>query len=236
MIKAIAIDDEPLALSQIQRFAERIPDVTLLGAFYSTDDARRALQADSVDLIFLDIEMPDGSGVDFARSLGDNAPAIIFTTAYPQYAVEGFRLDAVDYLLKPLAFEEMEQAVAKVRRRLAENSAAGDAAAPTIYIKASGTIHRVALDDILYIKGLGEYVQIFLRGDGATPITTFDSIKRFEKELPASTFMRVHKSYLVNLRAITSATRTTASLPGATIPVGEKYRAAFLAYMRSRLG
>lgn len=231
MIRCIAIDDEPLALQQLSRYIARIPELEMLGAFYRVEDAKDAIEREKVDLMFLDIEMPDTNGVDFAHQLGEKAPYIIFTTAYPQYAVEGFRLDAVDYLLKPLSFDEMQQAVEKVKRRQA---AAAQLPAKELFLKVSGSVRKIAIEDILYIKGLAEYVQIYTRG-ATSPITTFDSLKRLDDELSQQGFMRVHKSYIVNLSAIESATRNTTTIADTAIPIGDKYRTNFTLHLKKLL-
>lgn len=228
MIRCIAIDDEPLALQQISRYISRIPDLELLGTYFSVEDAKSVIANGDVHVMFLDIEMPGISGVDFAQQLDKDAPYIIFTTAYPQYAVDGFRLDAVDYLLKPLSFDEMVAAVEKLKRRRA---AEHEREEKDLFVKASGSVRRIAIDDIIYIKGLAEYVQIWTRG-AVNPVTTFDSLKRLEETLSKHAFMRVHKSYLINLAAIESATRTVVTIAGVDIPVGEKYRSEFARYIK----
>lgn len=230
MIRCVAIDDEPLALQQIARYISRIPELELVGSYYSAEDARRVIETANIDVIFLDIEMPDINGVDFAQQLGKSAPYIIFTTAYPQYAVEGFRLDAVDYLLKPLSFDDMLAAVDKLKRRRAAEPRHEK---KELFIKDSGIVRKIAVSDILYIKGLAEYVQIWTRG-ATVPVTTFDSLKRLDEELSAHGIMRVHKSYLINLNAIDSATRSSVTIAGTVIPVGEKYRGNFNQYIKNK--
>lgn len=232
MIRCIAIDDEPLALAQISRYIGRVESLELVGAFYSVQQARAVIESEKVDLLFLDIEMPDINGVDFARSLGDKCPYIIFTTAYPQFAVDGFRLDAVDYLLKPLSMEELEKAVEKVKRR--QKSASQPVREQELFVKVSGSVRRIAIADILYIKGLSEYVQIWIRGLDS-PLTSFGALKHFEEQLADGSFMRVHKSYIINLKAVDSATRSSVKIGSVSIPVGEKYRTDFIKYLKTEL-
>lgn len=238
-ISCIAVDDEPLALDQIARYINRIPGLRLLGTFLTVSQAREFLAAAHVDLVFLDIEMPGVGGMEFARSLRSEesagGPEVIFTTAWPDYAVEGYRVDAVDYLLKPLSMDELEEAVDKVSRRLrARHSATtetADAPRSTIHVKVKGMIKNVAIDDILFVKGLGEYVRLTVKGE-TLPLTVHDSIKHLESTFPADRFMRVHKSYFINLDHIDSASRERVVIGGVEIPVGEKYRKAFYAYLR----
>lgn len=237
MIRCIAIDDEPLALRQLTLYIGRIADLDLVGSFFSVDDAAKLVADREVDLIFLDINMPDCSGTEYARKLGRDAPYIIFTTAYPQYAVEGFRLDAVDYLLKPLSFAEMEEAVEKVRRRFQADQKFGTESADSraLYVKTRGTVRKIMPEDILYIKGLGEYVQIRIRGEKGM-VVTLESMRRLEERLRPYGHMRVHRSYIVNLAEVSAATTSQLQMADVCIPVGETYKARFREYLRSKTG
>ena len=236
-IRCIAIDDEPLALEQIKRYIGRIHELKLVGTCLTVQQAKELMATESIDLIFLDIEMPQCNGMDFAKSIIDTYTpiSIIFTTAYPQFAVEGFRLDAVDYLLKPLAFEDMEIAVEKVKRRMSLLSPTFNESKTDshIFVKASGAMHKVSVDDILYIKGLSEYVQICVRGESKL-LTTHDSLKRYEELLPKGKFMRIHKSYLINLSCIEGADTESVTVGGTTFPIGQKYRPAFKEFLKSK--
>lgn len=234
MIRCIAVDDEPLALDQIARYIRRIPSLELVAACYSTEQAAELLGAGDIDLLFLDIEMPDSNGVDFAHTLDKGAPYVIFTTAYPQYAVDGFRLDAVDYLMKPLSFDEMTEAVEKVKRRMASDNEQQSDVDEHIYVKADGTVRRIRKEDIAYVKGLSEYVQIAIRGERQL-ITTHDSLKHFEELLDDECFMRIHKSYILNLAHIDEADRTQVKVGGTILPVGDKYRASFQQFLKKLL-
>lgn len=235
MIRCIAVDDEPLALDQIARYIGRIPSLELVATCYSTVQAAEFINSGSIDLIFLDIEMPDSNGVDFAHTLEKGAPYVIFTTAYPQYAVDGFRLDAVDYLMKPLSFDELTEAIEKVKRRMTsaiepDNTDEDDC----IYVKSDGTVRKINQEEIIYVKGLSEYVQIALRGERQL-ITTHDSLKHFEEILDKNRFMRIHKSFIVNLKHIDEADRAQVKLGGATLPVGDKYRSSFQQFLKNLL-
>lgn len=234
MIRCIAVDDEPLALDQIARYIRRIPSLELVAACYSTEQAVELLNSGDIDLLFLDIEMPDSNGVDFAHTLDKGAPYVIFTTAYPQYAVDGFRLDAVDYLMKPLSFDEMTEAVEKVKRRMASDYEQQSDVDEHIYVKADGTVRRIRKEDIVYVKGLSEYVQIAIRGERLL-ITTHDSLKHFEELLDDECFMRIHKSYILNLAHIDEADRMQVKVGGTILPVGDKYRASFQQFLKKLL-
>lgn len=230
-LRCIAVDDEPLALMQIAKYAERMPRLELVGTFHSGTEAMGCVREGGIDLMFLDIEMPDFSGLEVAAMLADAAPLIVFTTAWPQYALEGYRLDVVDYLLKPLDFGEMQTAVEKALRR---KTADARNAEHEIFVKADGVMHRLSPAEILYIKGLGEYVRIFLK-DRKHTLTSLISMKSLEAELEPQGFMRLHKSYLVNLALLDRASRTHVVIGGEKIPVGKKAQPDFLKYLKSRI-
>ncbi|MCF0202220.1 MAG: response regulator transcription factor [Bacteroidaceae bacterium] len=238
MIRCIAIDDEPLALEQIARYIGRIPELQLVGTGMTVAQAQTLMEGSGVDLIFLDIEMPGCSGVEFARYLSDqpHTPFIIFTTAYPQYAIEGFRVDAVDYLLKPLSFDDLSSAVEKVKRRMAASSTPptdeGDDTQSTLVLKSGTTMRRLSMDDICYIKGLSEYVQICLLSD-SKPVTIHESLKHFESILPKDKFLRIHKSYIINLAHIEESNSQQVTVNGRPLPIGQKYRTDFRQYIKS---
>jgi two-component system LytT family response regulator len=217
MIKCIAIDDEPLALRQIKSYIERLPQLELCASCSSAIEAQKALQDNSVDLIFADINMPDMSGIDFVRSL-QTPTMVIFTTAYSEYAIEGFRLDAVDYLLKPFSFTDFERAIGKAvslfeLKQLRDNQqdstdttpAAESDSNDSISIKADYKVSLVRYSDIIFIESVGEYVRLHLTN--ASPITTLFRLKNMETALPSDRFMRVHRSYIVNLEHIAAYAR-----------------------------
>lgn len=261
MLKCLIIDDEPLALRQLAAYIAKIPYLELVASCNSALKAQLVVATEPVDLIFVDINMPDLNGVDFVRSMTHNRPMIVFTTAYSEYAVEGFRLDAVDYLLKPFSLSDFSRAAAKAYslyelRRLQQQPAPAPApseAAPTpveeatpptppaeereeepketeyISVKADYKTVLVKLQEIVYIESEGEYVRIHL-ADGRR-ITTLYRIKNMEAQLPTERFMRIHRSYIVNLQAITGYVRGRVYLgEKVDLPIGENYREAFQAY------
>lgn len=240
MLKCIAIDDEPLALRQISAYIAKIPYLELAATFNNAIEAQQRLASERVDLIFVDINMPDLNGVDFVRALTDR-PMVVFTTAYSEYAIDGFKLDAVDYLLKPFSFADFSRAAAKANSlyelrqgRLPAQPDSDSEATPKdreyISVKADYKVSLVRIADIVYIESEGEYVRMHL-GDGST-ITTLFRLKNMEAALPSEQFMRVHRSYIVNLRAIRSYVRGRIFLSDTEyVPIGENYKEAFQNYI-----
>ena len=240
MLKCIAIDDEPLALRQITGYISKIPYLVLSATFNNAIDAQQRLTEEPADLIFADINMPDLNGVDFVRALPDR-PMVIFTTAYSEYAVEGFKLDAVDYLLKPFSFADFSRSAAKAnslyelrQNRRSEPQETASEATPRdkeyISVKADYKVSLVRIAEIIYLESEGEYVRMHL-ADGST-ITTLFRLKNMETALPAESFMRVHRSYIVNLRAIKAYVKGRIFLSdNEYIPIGENYKEAFQAYI-----
>ena len=240
MLKCIAIDDEPLALRQITGYISKIPYLELSATFNNAIDAQQRLTEEPADLIFADINMPDLNGVDFVRALPDR-PMVIFTTAYSEYAVEGFKLDAVDYLLKPFSFADFSRSAAKAnslyelrQNRRSKLQETASEATPRdkeyISVKADYKVSLVRIAEIIYLESEGEYVRMHL-ADGST-ITTLFRLKNMETALPAESFMRVHRSYIVNLRAIKAYVKGRIFLSdNEYIPIGENYKEAFQAYI-----
>ena len=227
MIRVLAIDDEPLALRQLEMYIAKVPFLTLVAACNSASAARPHLE--SVDAVFLDINMPDLSGMDFIKSL-PNPPAVIFTTAYSEYAVEGFRVNAVDYLLKPFSFNEFLKSCEKLRGHFEMKVALSEKVKdPILHFKAD--YHTISIDvrKIIYVESMSEYIKIFL-SDSETPVIVHYSLKHLIEQLPADRFMRIHRSFIVALSHISEASRTSVRLDnGVTLPVGELFRPAFAA-------
>lgn len=258
MIKCIAIDDEPLALRQIINYMKRIPYLELSATFSNAVEARDWLLDNSVDLIFVDINMPDLNGVDFVRSLSE-PPMIIFTTAYSEYAVEGFKLDAIDYLLKPFGFDELARSASKahslfeLQNLRLQTEAAAVAAISTsstdesngedgvdeavdkeyISIRADHKTSLVKIANIVYLESEGEYVRMHLN-DGSKIVTLF-RLKNMETALPSEQFMRVHRSYIINLACVTGYTKGRVFLEGDDyVPIGDSYKENFHNYINDK--
>jgi DNA-binding LytR/AlgR family response regulator len=223
MIKAIALDDEPPALTVLQHYCSRAAgSISLMEAFTSIKAARRYLESEVPDLIFLDIHMPALSGLDLAAQL-DRRTQVIFTTAHSEYALDGFNLNAVDYLLKPYTFERFEQAIEKARLVLQAR-----ATAPRIeghvLLRVEYALVKVELNDILFIEGLDDYVKVHL--EGARPLLVRMTLKAMEEKLPDA-FLRVHRSYIVSLPKIEAVRNKNIQVKGQEIPVGSRYEELF---------
>lgn len=227
MIRCIAIDDEPLALKQMKTYIEKTPFLKFLDSFDNALQALPFLKENNVDLIFLDINMPDISGMDFFKSLQD-PPSVIFTTAYSEYAVEGFKVDAIDYLLKPIGYTDFLKAAQKANQRInpviEESEIKSDN--KYLFIKSEYKIIRINLVDIKYIESMREYLRIHI--ENQTPVMTLMSVKKMEEFLPEKDFMRVHRSYIVHLNKITTIERNRIIFDKKVyIPVSEQYKEKF---------
>ncbi len=232
MISCIAIDDEPLALRQMSTYISKTPFLVLKAQFDNALDAYEYLQNHAVDLMFVDINMPDLNGMDFVKSL-QRSPKVIFTTAYSEYALEGFKVDAVDYLLKPIGYSDFLKAVTKARERLGITEAVESRLESTddfLFIKTDYKIVRLNLHDITYIESMREYVRVHLVHQ--KPVMTLQSMKKMEAALPGHQFMRVHRSYIVNLNRITTVERLRIIFDDKTIiPVSDHYKEKFQEYL-----
>lgn len=232
MIKCIAIDDEPHALRQLAEYIEAVPYLSLEGSFESAFDACNFLHDNAIDLIFVDINMPDINGIDFVKSLSKNVK-IVFITAHSEFAYEGFQLDAADYLLKPISFTDFLKSANKVNERyFQQNSSLPEIQQNRdyLFIKSEYRVIRINFKDIKYIESKREYVKIFL--DGSEPITTLMSIKKLEETLPGNMFMRVHRSFIVNLNKITVVERNRIVFDNKVyIPISENYGEKFQTFM-----
>lgn len=229
MIKAIIVDDEPLALEVLETYISQLPNVELVQKCENAFQANEALKNHTVDLMFLDIQMPQLSGIDFLKTLS-NPPFVIFTTAYPDYAVEGFELNAVDYLLKPISLERFMKAVNKVSdkivaRKSDNDSSPADSNEDFFFVKADKKLVKVNFDDILYIEGLKDYV-IIRQENGR--VITLQTMKSLEDRLPLHSFKRVHRSYIVNIKKITAILGNMVELMEQgkikQLPIGKNYR------------
>ncbi|MBR3290989.1 MAG: response regulator transcription factor [Bacteroidales bacterium] len=229
MIRVIIIDDEPLALRQLEMYIAKVSFLELVAACSSATAAKSYL--DHTDAIFLDINMPDMSGMDFIKSL-PHPPAVVFTTAYSEYAVEGFRINAVDYLLKPFSFKEFETSCVKLREYMEMRAAFEEkVAGPILHFKADHRTVSVDTRKIVFVESWSEYIKIHLVDAGA-PVIVLYSLKNLIEQLPKGRFMRIHRSYIIALEHIAEASRTSVRLDnGAKLPVGESYRPAFGAYL-----
>ncbi|GGC13327.1 LytR/AlgR family response regulator transcription factor [Dyadobacter sediminis] len=238
ILKCIAVDDEPLALGLVCAFIDKTPFLSLEGRYSSAVEALQYIQNQQADILFLDIQMPDLTGIELARILeksGTRAPRIIFTTAFNQYALDGFRVDALDYLLKPFNYEEFLRAASRAQayvELLQKASSAGPAEPKDeyLFLKVEYQLLRIAYDDILYMEGLKDYVKVHLKSD-SKPVLSLTSLKALEEKLPVSKFMRVHRSFIVNLDKISAVTRNTIQIGTITIPVSDQYKEGFSQFL-----
>tara|TARA_R110002124_G_scaffold89812_9_gene229540 strand:- start:110 stop:817 length:708 start_codon:yes stop_codon:yes gene_type:complete len=222
-LKCIAIDDEPFALEIMGEDIQKIEFLELVGLFHNTEDAIPMIQNGAVDLLFLDIQMPTTTGMQFLRSL-EEAPMVILTTAYEQYAIEGFELDVVDYLLKPIPFDRFTQAAQRAYTLYSLNNQQNKSSEEKqfLYVNAQYQKVRIDYEEILYVEGMKDYVKIFLQ-DKPKPILTRMNLKRMESLLTSDQFCRIHNSFIVSLDKITASLRTKVFFDNIEIPIGDKF-------------
>ncbi|MFM2392451.1 MAG: hypothetical protein RLZZ546_428 [Bacteroidota bacterium] len=200
MIKTIIVDDEPLALEILESFVSKMPNLQLVARCENAFEANEVLQNQKIDLMFLDIQMPQLSGVDFLKSLS-SPPNVVFTTAFAEYAVEGFELNAVDYLVKPISLDRFMKAVNKVSEKISQKneSISEELNEQFFFVKADKKLVKVNFDEIVYIEGLKDYVII---KNEATRVITLQTMKSLEEKLPPTIFRRIHRSFIVNMNKI----------------------------------
>jgi len=237
-IRCLIVDDEPLALDLIEDYVLRTPFLDLANKFNSPFQAIAALQNEKIDLIFLDIQMPDLSGIELSKLL-HNGPKVIFTTAYSQYALEGFKVDALDYLVKPISFQEFLKASNKALTwfsLLEQNSCVKNIEKPSntsIFVKSEYRLIKVELNSILYIEGLKDYVKIYVNYQ-TKPILSLMSLKKLKEELSPRQFMRVHRSFIVNLEQIVKIERNRIVFSSVYIPIADSYKDQFQEFLNKK--
>ena len=251
MIRCLAIDDEPLALQQLAAYIKKVPFLELAAQCQSALEARQFLEQETVDAIFCDINMPDLNGMDFVKSLA-SPPLIVFTTAYSEYAVEGFKVNAVDYLLKPFGLQDFQRAANRLKERKEERLRVGelcsgmrgkrneDTSAADIsltsdilFLKTDYRIVKVSISDIRYVEAMSEYLKVWLEGE-QKPIITLLSMKKMEERLPDS-FMRIHRSYIINLNKIQEVNKNRIIMDAETyLPIGDLYKESFQRYLDTK--
>ena len=236
MIRCLAIDDEPLALRQLAAYLQKVPFFELVDSCQSALEAMAILEKQEVDVIYIDINMPDLNGLDFVRSL-QHPPMVVFTTAYQEYAVEGYKVDAIDYLLKPFGMSDVLRAADKVKRQydlLHTASLSPMDEDDALFLKTEYRVVRVLVSHIIYIEGMSEYLRIHV-ADHPKPIIVLLSMKKMEERLSNADFMRIHKSYIINLHHIAEINRSRVVLDnGAEIPVGDSYREKLNEYVSQK--
>ena len=233
MIRCMAIDDEPLALQQIVAYIGKVPFLELAAQCQSAMEAKAFLEQDTVDAIFCDINMPDLNGMDFVKSLV-TPPLIVFTTAYSEYAVEGFRVNAVDYLLKPFGLQDFQRAANRLLSLTSHLSPlTSHLENDVVFIKTEYRVVKVSISDIRYVEAMSEYLKVYLEGE-AKPIITLLSMKKMEERLPDN-FMRIHRSYIVNLKNVQEVNKNRIIMDADTyLPIGDMYKDTFQAYLDTK--
>ncbi|MBT6235739.1 LytTR family DNA-binding domain-containing protein [Bacteroidia bacterium] len=233
-MNCIAVDDEPLALDIIEAYVAKHPDLKLVARCNNAAEASEVLKKHKVDLMFLDINMPEIDGLSFVKSL-ENKPLFMFTTAYPDHAVEGFELDAIDYLLKPIAYDRFEKGVEKAKEyfQLKNNSGAAesDLEHEHIFVKANQKLIKLAYSDIYYVEAFADYVKIFLQDK---KIVTLQTMKKMEQKLPSEMFSRVHRSFIVNRKHVSAFSTSGCEVNGVKIPIGKNYKEDFVGIMKGK--
>ncbi|SDX80271.1 LytR/AlgR family response regulator transcription factor [Hymenobacter psychrophilus] len=238
-VSCIVVDDEPLARKVLVDFCGQVTFLALQGQFGDALAAAAFLQDNPVDVVFLDIQMPRLTGLQLAQLLPAPGPRIIFTTAHPDYAVQSYELPALDYLLKPISFERFVQAAHRARAALLppaattatpEAAAADPAAADEVlFVRHDSRLRRVLVDDIYYVEGQKEYLMYYT---ATGKLLILQSFRKLEEQLPAGRFVRIHKSYLINLRHLEFVERHRVQVHGASLPIGETYREGLLEVLR----
>jgi DNA-binding LytR/AlgR family response regulator len=244
MIKCIAIDDEPLALKKLVTYIKKIPYLELVAQCHSAIEAQKVIDQQEVEAIFLDINMPDLNGMDFAKSLEQDhskGPVLVFTTAYSEYAIEGYKANGVGYLLKPYGFDEFEAAAQKVKDVCEIRQQAKDEVSTQIgddgiiYVKSDYKIVRINIEQIRYIEAMSEYLRISCEGKDK-PVIVLLSMKKIEEHLPSNKFMRIHRSFIINLDKVSEVKKNHVLMEGdVSLPIGDNYKDAFINYLNSKI-
>lgn len=231
MIRTLLVDDEPLALDILESYVAKLPDLELVGRCENAIQANEIIRTGEVDLVFMDIQMPQMTGIELLKSLS-NPPSIVFTTAYAEYAVEGFELNATDYLLKPIAFDRFLKAVNKVQESITKTS--DSKSDEFFFVKADKKLVKIHYSEILYIEGLKDYV-IIKKEEGR--VIALQTMKSLESKLPSDNFMRVHRSYIINVSKIKAVVGNSIEIVEAgkpkSIPIGKNYKEDLLKIIES---
>lgn len=235
-IKCIAIDDEPLALELVAKFIRQTSFLDICATFDNAIEALSFVNTNDIDLIFLDIQMPDLSGMEFARIIdgkkGEKKPRIIFTTAYNQFAIEGYKVDALDYLLKPFSYEDFLKSTTKAYQYFEgkDTKETNPVNSDYIFLKVEYQLVKIMLREISYVEAYKDYVKVYLC-DKPNPILSLTSLKSMEEMLPSRKFMRIHRSFIISLDHIDSIARNAVNIGNTTIGVSENYKDNFLQFL-----
>jgi DNA-binding LytR/AlgR family response regulator len=230
-IRCIIVDDEPVARKIIREFVEQIPFLELAGEFENAFKAETFLAQSKVDLVFLDIEMPKLSGLEWLKRSAVN-PMVILTTAFPEYALEGYELDIIDYLLKPIAFSRFLKAVHKAKDYATLMDGSAQQAPSWLFVRSERRIERIELNDILYVESMGNYVNIYTENK---KIIAYLTLKSLESQLPAREFIKIHQSYLVDFSRISAIEGNMVNIKNKSLPISRNYRESVMQLVEQRL-
>ena len=232
MLTCIIVDDEPLALDLLRKYIAKIYFLELKGAFADPFEAKKLLDNSPVDIVFLDIQMPDINGIELSKIINKKNTVVIFTTAFSEYAVEGFNVDAIDYLLKPIEYDRFLKSVYKAKEYIdyITNQEVQDG---YIFVKSDYQMAKVNLKDILYIEGLDDYIKIYLPQKS---ILTLMTLKTIALKLPSKEFLRIHRSYIVPISRIENISKSKVKIGDKEIPIGISYSESFFAVMDKKMG
>lgn len=222
-LNCVIIDDEPLATGLLESYAQKIPFLNVLGVYNSASDAIRTIRENTIHLLFLDIQMPEISGLEFARII-DKDTRIVFTTAFSQYAIDGYKVNALDYLLKPISFEKCletaDKALEWFESQTKQKSMVQDR---FIFLKSEYKLQKINFDDILYVEGLKDYVKIYLK-DSSKNVMSLMNMKKIEEYLPKPEFMRIHRSYIVHVKEVETIDRFRMVIGNQYLPISDSYK------------
>jgi DNA-binding LytR/AlgR family response regulator len=219
-LKCLIVDDEPLSLDILEKFIGDIPDLELAGRCLDAFEAMKVLKVSDIDILFLDINMPKLSGINMVKSMG-KLPEVVFTTAYPEYAVEGFELEVLDYLVKPISFERFVKTINKARKKLESTASKPVTPAGFIMIKSNKKLYKVALTDLKYIQSMGDFVKVHT---GEKVFISSETLKNISSQLPEKQFIRIHKSYIISLEAVKYIEGNQVKIDDEYLPIGLTYK------------
>lgn len=224
-LNCVIIDDEPLAAELLASYAEKVPFLSLQGTFNSATEAIKTIREKKIDLIFLDIQMPELSGLEFARIIGEDTK-IVFTTAFSQYAIEGYKVNALDYLLKPISFEKFLEVANKALESFeSKNKSQAMKQDRFVFIKSEYKLQKISFDDILYIEGVKDYVKFYVDNDNSNKnIMSLMNMKKVEEFLPSPEFLRIHRSYIVHMPKVSQIDRFRIVMGDQYLPISESYK------------
>lgn len=230
-IRCVIVDDEPLALQLMEKYASKVPFIEVINSFTNPKEAQEFIEKENVDLLFLDIHMPDVNGIDLLKGINKNTMAV-FCTAYADFALKGYELQVIDYLLKPFSFERFMKAVFKAQEQFTlknghAKKSTHEPEAEFIFVKSEYSLVKINVTDIILLEGLKDYIKIFMVNN-PKPILTLQSLRALEEKLPSNSFCRIHKSFIINLKYLQSVQKNSAHINNREIPIGNQFKDTFI--------